>query len=255
MRCQDLTVKQITKFLVNTANHILNANLTLLSELVIQELIFQTARYSIIEHDHHYLLTRNPCLYQAVIASVAQKNSLEFYANAEFVVCQTSLHKECSLDNKADANLASHGCNFSDKDFLELLYFLRSSRSPVDKNNSYAVIQSSAEVKNTNGALEFCRQMSFETRTIAHMQHSLFLTPLSACKGLVFFLSCCSRLVVEASLLGLEIYCNARVGILKEGWFLQHLDHDSRIRSLNHFQAQWQQQVGGFSLIWQCFTK
>ncbi len=258
IRCRELTPKLIDRFLTNQSDQILLGNFSQLSHLSIQALLNYPGRYSIIEHDHHYLKSRNPCLYKNGIAPRNEREFLGFYSNAAVVFCQTALHKQCLVKNKIDAHLVSLGCNFWPKSIIKMLHYLRHSRDSSSQNTSYAVVNSRASIKNTQGAIEYCQHMSFNTRILPSMPQPLFLKALSECKGLVFvptWIESCSRLVVEASLLGLEIHANARIGILQEPWFLKYYDKESSVWNLKLFQGLWHQQVEAFALIRKCLTK
>ncbi len=67
-----------------------------------KDYITKNCNYIIYEHDHKYLIGRNPALFKDYKAPKEQIINVEFYTNAKAVFCQTSFHEK---QIKTDLNI------------------------------------------------------------------------------------------------------------------------------------------------------
>jgi hypothetical protein len=221
LRCRQAKASVLFEWLNDPSRVVLLGNCSQLSHKCKQALSEYAGRYCLIEHDHHYLQGRNPCLYPQGVAPTSQRANQVLFQHAQAVLCQSSLHKKCIFKNTTDTTIVNLGCNFWAAPWLEALQQLRKS----EKRDVVAVQASQASIKNSNGALQWCRDNHIPAELIPALPYPLFLQALSQAKGLVFhplWVESFSRLSMEAALLGLKIHGNANIGVLQENWFMQH---------------------------------
>jgi hypothetical protein len=225
LRCRSARPEEIQAWLKHTGNHILLGNCTQLSDRNKEELKRHRNRYCIMEHDHHYLATRNPCIYAGGVAPRSEQRNQALFQNARAVFCQSSLHEQCVRKNTDGVNTVNLTTNFWTVTWLQTMRLLRQQI----KIDAYAVPLSKAPVKNSSGALAWCKKHGVPANPIPALPYPLFLNTLSRCKGLVFlpqWVESFSRLSMEAALLGLQIHGNANIGALRESWVQQNRVND-----------------------------
>jgi hypothetical protein len=108
---------------------------------------------------------------------------------------------------------------FSDRD---LSYIRELKRVTKEKNNKYIILGSSSPVKNREGCIEFAKKNGLDYEVVSGLPYFVFLRKLASSRGLIFLpLSedTCPRLVIEASLLGLDIKLNNLVQHQNEQWY------------------------------------
>lgn len=180
--------------------------------------ITDNVRYVIYEHDHKYLISRNPAIYENFIAPKEQIINFNFYKNAKSILCQSNLHKSIVYNNLNLNNIISLSGNLWSNEILDYI----ESISNNQKNDSFAILDSQIEHKNTFDAEMFCKYKNYQYTLIKDQNYKSFLNKLSLNKGLVFFPKTpetLSRLCVEARMLNLEVITNNFVGASKEEWF------------------------------------
>ena len=178
----------------------------------------KNVRYSIYEHDHKYLATRNPAMYKNFIAPAAHIRNHQFYTNAENVFCQSNMHKDIILKNLDLDNVVNLGGNLWSDSSLETLREI----SKKSKHDSCAIMNSSVRHKNTKGAVQHCLDNNLSYSLIGSMQPNAFLENLGNHKTFVFFPKTpetLSRVVVEARMMGMSVLTNDLVGATSEEWF------------------------------------
>jgi hypothetical protein len=86
----------------------------------------------------------------------------------------------------------------------------------------YAVFKSENWIKGYKAAVEYCQDHKLWRREIGKSNWVKTILKLSRCKGLVFMpqiMESCSRVTLEAHLLGLEVIVNKNVPVAMESWF------------------------------------
>lgn len=194
------------------------ANFASLSEYA-KSIFIQFKNYVIYEHDHKYCKTRNPGLYiDYVVPSEAQCN-LEFYNSARAVFCMTKLHKEI-MDLNIECNSVKLDGSFWTTEELNLIEKL--STNP--KNNKYFIYGNESYHKGLAPSINKAQELNLDFDIIPNQNtREEFLTILSTYKGLMFqplSPETCSRLAVEARMLGLHVITNAMTGAASEDWFM-----------------------------------
>ena len=114
----------------------------------------ESCRYVIYEHDHKYILGRDPSPYKDFVVPSNSLCNLYFYKNAQAVICQSKLHAEVLQKNIKSDNIISAGCTLWSKDHLEVL----KKHLNTEKTNKTAVLDSDNRVKGRIQALgEICQ--------------------------------------------------------------------------------------------------
>jgi len=181
-------------------------------------LALQKEKYVIYEHDHKYLASRNPSDFKDWKAPFDRVVNRTFYQKAVAILCQTSFHSKILKGNLLLDNVISLGGNLWSDEILDKIKEL----SKKEKNDKAAVMQSSIPHKNTLGAIELCKSRDLECELIPTMKYEAFLEKLSENSKFVFLPKSpetCSRVLVEARMLGLSVLTNKNSGAVHEDWF------------------------------------
>lgn len=181
--------------------------------------LIKKARYIIYEHDHKYLSSRNPAKYKDFTAPRDLIINLDFYESSQRVFCQSAFHLNILRKNLGDSvDLYNVSGNlWSEKDLRKI-----SKLSVTRKEDSYAILESDIEHKNTKGAVEYCEKNNLSYKLIPPVRYDKFLEHLSTNKGLVFLPKTpetLCRVAVEARMMNLEIITNKLLGARYEKWF------------------------------------
>jgi len=183
-----------------------------------KDILTSNNNYIIYEHDHKYLISRNPGLYDNFLAPKEQIINYEFYKNANRVITQTSFHKKIVEKNLKINNVVSISGNFWS---LQSLEFLR-KMSKVDKNDKYAILNSRTPHKNTRDAIRYCRAKKIDYNLVSSSNYEDFLSKLGQNKKLIFLPKTpetLSRVVVESRMMNMGTILNKNVGASYEDWF------------------------------------
>ncbi len=207
LKVQDIHAHSGSRFIV--------ANFVGLSEDVKSALAKED--YIIYEHDHKYLLGRNPAIYENYEAPKEKIINFAFYKNAKAVLCQSNFHKRIVGANLDLDNLISLSGNLWSEEILELLKEL--SRT---KKDGHAIMESNIPHKNTSEAVMFCNATKKQYNLIPSLPYPEFLTRMAECEKLVFFPrtpETLSRISVEARMLNMGVITNELCGAKYEEWF------------------------------------
>jgi hypothetical protein len=183
-----------------------------------KQLLVEEAEYTIYEHDHKYLQTRDPSVFEDFRAPESAIINRNFYKNASAVLCQSSLHAEIVRKNLGYDNVINLGGNLWSKEILNFLENL----SLKKKENKISIMQSTNPIKNTRDAVMYCKVKKIDFELIPSQPYKNFLTSLGKNDTFVFFpktAETLSRIVVEARMMGMTVITNKLVGALSEDWF------------------------------------
>ena len=102
-----LKSKQVTERLIkdNADKLFIVSNFVMLNPVCIR--LLQTCDYVIYEHDHKYIVGRDPSPYKDYKVPTNNLTNLEFYRNAKAVFAQSKLHAEVISKNIRGANTNS----------------------------------------------------------------------------------------------------------------------------------------------------
>ena len=180
--------------------------------------ISKNCRYVIYEHDHKYLNTRNPADFENFKAPQDAIRDFFFYKGAEFVIAQSTFHKNIIQDNLGLDNIFSISGNLWSTSSLEKLR----ENCKKEKNNKCSILSSNILHKNTAGAVRYCERNDLEYELVASNDYIDFLDKLGSNQTFVFFPKTpetLSRVIVEARMMGMSVKTNALVGACDESWF------------------------------------
>ena len=204
-------------FINNNKNcHYIIGNFVHLSENC-KKILFNM-QYVIYEHDHKYITTRNPGLYKDYMAPKEDLINLDFYKNAQLVLCQSQFHRDIIYKNTNLKNLINLSGNLWD---LESLEFMRNIFEK-QKNNRCSIMNSPIEHKNTSEAIKYCKAKNLEYDLISDDNYYSFLEKLGTNDRFIFLPKTpetLSRVVVEARMMGVQVVINKKVGAASEPWF------------------------------------
>ena len=214
------------------------SNFVQLSHGAMTELI-KYKNYMIYEHDHKYTPTRNPFINPDGTKNpdglVPLKHLINqnFYYHAKIVLCQTNWHQR-QLENNLNCKLDNiHGSFYTQFD-LDLITAIRTRTIKKDKysifNDSDMIYLTNGlayrqgpNIKNKNGAVQYCIKNKIPYIFIPRINNKeKFWTTLGSFKHFVFFPDIpetCSRLLIEAKMLGVEVITNDNSGAYHEEWF------------------------------------
>ena len=180
--------------------------------------IAQDFQYIIYEHDHKYLLSRDPAKYKDFVAPPTDIINYRFYKNAKAVVCQSSFHENIMKKNlEIDNTVNVSGNLWSIEQFEYLKSFTKKK-----KNKKCSIMNSSIGHKNTARTVQYCNSKNKDFDLIQNLPPIDFLDKLSNNETFVFFPETpetLSRVVLEARMTGMSVITNNMVGATYENWF------------------------------------
>jgi hypothetical protein len=175
-------------------------------------------KYFIYEHDHKYLSTRDPSVFQGYLAPEEYIINRNFYKNSFKVVVQSSTHRDIMALNLNIKNIEVGMNLWSTEHMNNIKEALKSSIKAFDA----VVMDHIYPQKNTKQALEFCEQNNWAVLSIPHnTPHKQFCAAMSYGRRFVFFpkvLETLSRVSIEANCLNTEVVGNDNISYLKEEW-------------------------------------
>jgi len=183
-----------------------------------KEFIESNCEYVIYEHDHKYLVNRNPARYKNFQAPPEAIVNREFYKNAKAVLCQSNFHREVVEKNLNLENIISLGGNLWDIPTLEKMEEFASK----EKKQNCSIMKSPISHKNTIGAVNYCVKNSIPFELVEPCSYYEFLDRISNNDTFAFFPQTpetLSRVVVEARMMDMKVITNSLVGASKEPWF------------------------------------
>lgn len=196
--------------------------------------------YIIYEHDHKYLLSRNPGKFKDFIVPKDEILNLQFYQKAKRVFCQSSFHKEIIEKNLNIDNIFNVSGNFWSDDDLEFIKKL----SLKDKKECCSIIYSNNAHKNYNDAIKYCEHNNLSYNVISHPDYRTFLEKMSENNCLLFLPKVpetLSRIVVECRMMNMKVITNNLVGARGEPWF--SLKGEQLIEYMKNRKAEIIQQI------------
>lgn len=174
--------------------------------------------YVIYEHDHKYLKSRNPAMYEYYLAPEEEIINYNFYKSAKAVFCQSKFHCEIVRKNLKLDNIVNLGGNLWLESDLEKM----EEHSSREKNDICSIMESMVEHKNTKGSIVYCNSKGYKYELIGSCSYHEFLDRISKNEIFVFFPltpETLSRVVVEARMMNMKVITNNRVGATSEDWF------------------------------------
>ena len=201
----------------NSDKKLIIGNFVLLTKAV--KTALEGVDYLIYEHDHKYLITRDPSKYSNFIAPETDIVDRPFYENAKLVVCLSKIQEKCIRENLKIENVVNIGTSLWTDEKLAFIYDL----SFKEKTKDICIVDSINPTKGTHAAINFCIKNKWEFDLISSSDERKFLNSLSSYKTLVFIptvLESLCRLVVEAKMMNCKVYTKTHLlGAASEDWF------------------------------------
>jgi hypothetical protein len=212
--------RECTVGMISDLDFVVVGNFVQLSEDV-KEALSKRKNYIIYEHDHKYVITRDPSKYADFEIPKEHLINVKFFKNAQKVICLGK--KQVEIINKnlgLNDTCVSIGTSLWSQEALKRLSDLQKSKS---KNGKAAIFKSNNAIKNTRKSIDFCKSNKIDYDLIHSSDPDEFLSMLSSYDTLVFFpgvLESLSRLVVEAKILDCKIITTPKMlGASYEDWF------------------------------------
>ena len=174
--------------------------------------------YVIYEHDHKYISTRDPSVFENFLAPETEVVNRDFYSCAKGVLCQSKIHQEVAQKNLKLDNIFSVGGNLWDDETLDLL----EEFSHKEKKDRYSIWDSSNPIKNTSLAVAYCARKKLSYDLVGYLPYKEFLQKISDNKTLIFLpqtLETLCRVAVECRMTGMTVMTNKKLGASSEDWF------------------------------------
>lgn len=240
VRSEDLTVEFLHD---NSHKCFILSNFMRLNKLPKEKL--KSLNYVLYEHDHKYLVTRNPAEFKDFTAPADLLVNEDLYTHALGVFCQSSVHRSALLANIDLKNVINLGSSLWSSDFLDSI-----SKIKIKKSKKAAIINDKNPIKQKSLAEKFCKENKIEYDVIEADSPLELAEKLSEYEFLVFFpalLETFSRVAVEAKMVGCKLYTNKLLGAASEEWF--KADRDQIIDTMKSAGEKT------YSLFMNCFSQ
>jgi hypothetical protein len=194
------------------------SNFALLNPQIIEYLVKNKKKYIIYEHDHKYLIGRNPGIYKSFTAPPEDIVNKLFYENSLAILSQSNFHKNIIQKNLNINNVINLGGNLWNDDILEYMKIL----SKKEKKDICSIMFSEIPHKNTLDAIKYCEVKNIKYELISDNDYKKFLEKISNNNTLIFLLKTpetLSRICVEARMCNMKVITNNMVGATQEEWF------------------------------------
>lgn len=183
------------------------------------KILLQMKRYIIYEHDHKYVSTRDPSKFVDFKIPDAHIRNKNFYKNASKVIVLSKICKQVIEQALGIDNVISIGTSLWSEEKLLFIESLLSTR----KTKKYCIVNSSNPIKGTREAIEYAKAKDLDYSLVGPLSPNELLTEMVQHEGFIFVprvLETLSRIVVEAKMLGCNVYTNKRlIGAAYEEWF------------------------------------
>ena len=183
-----------------------------------KNLLTSKVNYAIYEHDHKYLDSRNPSVFENYKAPKKNIINYEFYKCAKAILCQSKFHSDIVKLNLEFDNVYNLGGNIWSLNALNFMLDI----SKREKEELYSIMQSNIPHKNTADAVRYCQHKGYPFQLIESSDYYDFLRKLGKNKYFVFFPKTpetLSRIVCEARMMGVSVIANESIGAIHEQWF------------------------------------
>jgi len=217
----NLIIDKHIKLYRNCGFKFIISNFCNLNEQTKQELIKYPDSYSIMEHDHKYLSTRDPSVFKDYLAPAQYIINRAFYANAKAIFAQSKIHKETIEKNLKINNVVNLGMSLWTDEQLAII----EKNSDNTKKKDCSIVNSSNPTKNTQECIRYCKDNSLEFTLIGSPNYQEFIKQLSSHKTYVYFpkvLETFNRVLLEARMLDCSLITTAMNGCISEDWFKKY---------------------------------
>lgn len=195
-------------------------------------------RYVITEHDHKYLLDRNPANYPDFVAPHHAIINKFLYAKAKAVFCQSKMHADIVRKNLKLDNIVNLGGSLWSKQFFDIIREIKEKK--IEKTRKCGIMADANPSKGLQKSAEYCMRNSISYEFVPRCAPKQFLEELAKTETLVFFPATPEtfcRVLAEAKLLGCKIITNNLIGAASEDYFRQ-LNADELLEHLEQMQSK-----------------
>ena len=197
--------------------HFIVSNFINMSDMVKNYMINHPNSYSIMEHDHKYLKTRDPSKFDDFLAPSEYIINRSFYASAKNVFAQSKIHAEVIQKNLKIKNVINLGMSLWNDEQLQVI----TDNINNKKKDDFCILESNNPTKNTQFAINYCEKNNINYTLIPSMKYEDYICELSKHKTYLFFpkvLETFNRVLLEAKMLGCEVITTKLNGCLSEDW-------------------------------------
>ena len=183
-----------------------------------KQYIANNIKYIKIEHDHQYLVTRNPSDYDDYRAPLEDLKDIAFYNSAKAVFVQSSLHEDIIRKNLGLTNVYNVAGNLWSLEILDLLQNLGQQK----KKDKVSIMNSPTAHKGTSNAVRYCSHTGLDYELLDAQSHEDFLTAMAQNDKFIFLpetVETLSRIVCEARMMDISVITNGNIGAASEKWF------------------------------------
>tara|TARA_R110002110_G_scaffold129915_1_gene310091 strand:+ start:2625 stop:4454 length:1830 start_codon:yes stop_codon:yes gene_type:complete len=176
-----------------------------------KRIIADECEYIIYEHDHKYLISRDPSVFCSDRSSLKEMSitaeniiNSRFYTKAKTVVCLSEVCKKILEELLNIKNVVSIGTSLWSENRLSKIESLLSE----EKSKGCMVLNSANQTKNTDAGVKYCRENNIPFDLVGGLAPDDFLKAMAQYKTLVYIpkvLETFCRLVVEAKMLKCEV--------------------------------------------------
>jgi len=219
-KSQDITEKHISLYR-KCGFHFVISNFVAFSEEKKQELIKYPDSYSILEHDHKYIIERDPSGYKDYIVHPSRIINRIFYASAKNVFAQSKIHSEVIQKNLKINNVVNLGMSLWTDEQLEII----EQNFDNEKQDDVSIVNSSNPTKNTAAAVNRCKDKNINYTLIGSQNYSEFIEQLSSHKTYMYIprvLESFNRVLLEARMLDCKLQTTNLNGCISEDWFKKY---------------------------------
>jgi len=215
IRCADLT-PQVLGGIAKDKLDVLIGNFASLDSQAM-EFMATNCRYSIIEHDHKYVQSRDVTNFKDCLVPSHMIINRKFYANANRVFCQSDSHAKLVSRNLGIETINLSTSIWSDKD-LDIMEEYCSK----PKNGKTMVLGSNTPYKNTKLAQSVCEANDIDYDIVGPLPFPELMSKMAEYTEVLFLPALqesFNRFIVEAKMLGCRVKTNNRNGATSEPWF------------------------------------
>jgi hypothetical protein len=193
----------LTQEIIDKSEFVIISNFVYLSAKN-KQYIQDSKPYIIYEHDHKYLLNKDPSQYPNYLIPEEQKINQDFYLKANKIFVLSKICKEILEKNIPGVKVYNIGCSIWSEETFEFIESLLN----IEKKNDLCILKSKNPVKNYVKSLSYCKEKDIVPYELSNPDYRSFLADMASCKRLLFIpgvLETFSRVCAEAKMLNLKI--------------------------------------------------
>lgn len=197
--------------------------------------------YSIIEHDHKYIQSRNIMDFKDCVVPPNMLIHKEFYHKAKYVYCQALSHAKTVTVNLGLKNVVNLSTSiWSDEDLA-----IMEENCTKPKNGKTMVLGSHNPIKNTELACKVCEANKINYDVVGPLPYPELIKEMANYSEVLFlptWFESFNRFITEAKMLGCKIKTNGNNACTSEPWFkelggidLVNFMKDSKSKFIDNF--------------------